>query len=166
MQFHENGKALLFPGIEWFRPAPQITAHHITEQVAGQPPLAGIYEGKTLLELLSRCFRDFHLFHAYFLIDAGHGGNKFDAGGQAADLILPAAAGAHDLLHVQDDIVNLLLRGFSSQKFKQSLHAGAGKNAAGAKPGALGDSNNPGGKADAARPAGCRFPEGSRRLRE
>ena len=116
----------------------------------GQPPLAGIYEGKTLLELLSRCFRDFHLFHAYFLIDTGHGGNKFNAGGQAADLILPAAAGAHDLFHIQDDIVNLLLRGFSSQKFKQSLHAGAGKDAAGAKPGALGDSYNTGGKADAA----------------
>ena len=65
------------------------------------------------------------------LMDAGFGGYEFDSRRQAAHLILPAAARAHDLFHGKNNGIDFIVCGLSSQKAEQALDTGTGKDAAG-----------------------------------
>ena len=76
-------------------------------------------------------------------------GDKLDPVRQAAHLILPAAAGAHQLLHAQHIGVKLVFRHFFSDILENRLHTGPGQDAAGAKAGAPGNSHHRRGQVEA-----------------
>ena len=161
LKAHQNGDGLhSFQGVDGFGPSAQIAAHHVAKQVSGKASLSGVDQGKALLKLLRRLRRNGDLLHVDLLMDAGAGGNELDPRRQAAHLILPAAARAHDLLHGQHDGIDFVVGGLSSQKTEQALHAGAGKNAAGAEAGALRNPHHSGGQADAAAQTGADFRKG------
>ena len=81
-----------------------ITSDNITQQISRQTALTGINNTETLGKFFFRGFADPDLFHADFLIDTGLRRDKLDTGRYTAHLILPATAGAHQLLHRKNRI--------------------------------------------------------------
>ncbi len=91
-----------------------------------------------------------HLLHLDLLVDPRTGGNPLDSRRQAAHLILPTAACAHDLLHSQYNIVDIRILCFPAQQLIHPFYAGARQDAAGSQPGSLGNPHHTGGKPEAA----------------
>ena len=128
----------LVEGMEAIRLMANVAPYHIPEEVAGQAPLTGVDQHKALLQLLPCRARHMHMGHVDMLRQPGHGADVLDARGQAAHLVLPAAAGGHHLLHDGNVGIQFFLITGDTQELKQRLDTGPGQDGRGAQPAALG----------------------------
>jgi len=140
LEFHQGCDAAdAAQGVHSFGRAVQIAAHDLPEEIAGEAALAGVDQREAALQFTGSFRGEGEGFHAKFLARAGGGRGVFDAGGHAAHLILPAAAGAHDLLDAQHAVVLLPQFGGDAEDVVQSADARARQNAAGSKAAAARD---------------------------
>src|SRR5699024_5089042 len=110
---------------------------HVAQQITRQTPLPCVDQGKPVLQLTFRFFRHLNLLHSQVLINSRIGRNELYPVCQTADLILPAASRAHDLLHAEHNVIDLIFRPVQSEKFKNSLYTCSREDTARPKPGAF-----------------------------
>ena len=121
-----------------FRLVADIAADNITKQVSRQPPLACINNRKAFGKLFLCLFVQFNVLNIYLLIDTRRGGYELYARSDAADLILPAAACGHDLLHCEYGCIERIVIIFNARELKNSLDRRRRENGRGAESRALG----------------------------
>ena len=126
---HKGSSLLdLFQGKEAVRFVSHITSYHIPEKVSCQSSLTGVDQHKTFIQFFLCLFRNLDMGHFDLLVNARHGGDVFQTGGNATYLILPAAACGHDLLHGKNMGIQVLFCMFNAHKLKDCFHTGCRKD--------------------------------------
>ena len=133
---HHDGQVFhFFQCFSGFFAASDVVAYYVAEEVSCQAALSCVDQGEAFLEFCFCGFIQFRVFHTKFLFHTRTGSDIFYAAGQASDLILPAAACAHDLLQVQDQLIYIGIRPVCSEKFSDGADSCSGKDAAGSQSG-------------------------------
>ena len=136
---HHRGDALnLLQRGKAFCYAANVAADNVAQQVARKAALPGVNQREALVKFTLRFGRKLDVPHAEPLLRARRGQNKLHARRHPSDLILPAAAGGHYLLHAHDAVVQIAVRMRDGEILVQRFRARAGKDGAGAQPAALG----------------------------
>ena len=86
-----------------------IAAHHIAQEIPRKAALAGINQGETRVQFRLGVLRQSDMADVQLLLNARGRGDELQSRRHAANLILPASAGGHNLLDAHGMLIQIVL---------------------------------------------------------